>query len=454
MDSGHGLTHSVLPTPQSPTMSLHEGNQDPHADFEYRATSAIWSVLENSNTQDMLKTPVFGDRHVKALASLSGSLLSMLVQFGDESLCEQTTLDLTKFVLDVMDACAEREQATDLAKFLFQHIQGSTANPPVEQEVVLITPEEEVEDRVEFKEEEQGAVMRSLPLAKKQVSRRVNPPPLSYDPVPIAKLGARFVSDLFGTDACPETVVNYTPTLSEYICDVISTARVERSNGIYAFALLGRLSVHRRVSIPHGTFGLFITAYTIAGKMLGDNPYNNKSWCIAGQKMFTVEELNRMERKMCRDLRWGLDVDVEELKEVEEKMLEYYDDAISHDWSPVPTPYIGSPTPVPEQGPALPSTSSSPSAAPNFQIHYDVFTPAAPRASISSDPCVHSEVDSSPKWAPPSTSALHSIYSHQEEGASRNKELVWVGYDTTDYEGQEYGEYDEDEAMEDGEISD
>src|SRR3712207_9001735 len=50
------------------------------------------------------------------------------------------------------------------------------------------------------------------------------------------------------------------------------------------------------------------------------------------------------------------DVGVEELKEVEEKMLECYDDAISHDWSPVLTPYHGAPTPISEQGPALSST--------------------------------------------------------------------------------------------------
>ncbi|KEP52677.1 cyclin, amino-terminal domain protein [Rhizoctonia solani 123E] len=452
MNSGHGLTHSVLLTPQSPTMSLLEENQDLHVDFEYRANSAIWSVLENSNTQDMLEPPVFGERHVKALVSLSGSLLSMLIQFGNEFLCEQTTLDLTKFVLDVMDACVEREQATDLAKFLFKHIQETTTNTSVDQEAALITPEEDVEDRVEFKEEEQGAVTRLLPLVKEKAPRRVNPPPLNYDPMPIAELGAQFVSDLFGTDACPETVVNYTPTLSEYICDVISTARVERSTAIYAFALLNRLSVYRRVSITHGTFGLFITAYTIAGKMLGDNPYNNKSWCIAGQKMFTVEELNRLERKMCRDLRWGLDVGVEELKEVEERMLECYDDGISHDWSPVPAPHPEAPTTVLEQGPALPPTSSSPATVPNLQIHCNDFTPAAPRASTSSDPCVYLEVDSSPKWAPPSPSAFPSTRSHKEISVSSNKGLTRVGSDPTTYGSQVDDADNEDEEISDSDV--
>ncbi|CAE6413357.1 unnamed protein product [Rhizoctonia solani] len=462
MDNDCDRTQSAFPTPQSAIMSHHEGSQDLHDDVKYRADSAIWSVLKNSNTNDMLRTPTFEDRHIKALVSLSGSLLSMLVQFGDDSVWGQTNLDLADFVLDTMDACADRKQAKELAAFLFKHIQGSTSittNTTVEHEATLITPEENMEDKIESKEEEQGTVACSVLPAKQRVSRpEHNPPPIDYDPLPIAKLGARFVSDLFGSDACPETVVNYTPTLSEYICDVISKARVERPVAIYALALLNRLSARRRVSVPHGTFGLFITAYTIAGKMLGDNPYSNNSWCIAGQKLFTLEELNEMERKMCGDLMWELDIGVDELKNVEEKIQECYDGGISHVWPRMPTPSpLGTPASVAEQTSIFP-TPSIPLVTPyNCQVQRGDFTPAAPQTSTSSDSFFRFGVDSSPRWVTPTPSELRSISADQEKWSNNNKQLIWVEYDMTDYESEGYEGSEgntEDEEIEDSEMSD
>jgi hypothetical protein len=40
-----------------------------------------------------------------------------------------------------------------------------------------------------------------------------------------------------------------------------------------------------------------------------DDTYSNKSWCIVAQGMFTLREVNQMEREMCNYLDWELTVD-------------------------------------------------------------------------------------------------------------------------------------------------
>ncbi|KAJ1304890.1 hypothetical protein OPQ81_006024 [Rhizoctonia solani] len=425
------------PPPQSSPTAFPEGSHEQHTYAKKRAFSAIWSVLENSDTNDQLQTPalVAGERQIKALVRLSGSLLSMLARFGDDIVCKQSIFDLTEFVLDVMDASANKEGAEDLANFVFDYIQGSTSipnTPIVEAAATLITPEEDVEDVAgSGSEEEQGcAAIHLVSSANIQVSQyKYNPPILDYEYTPIAKFGARLLSDRFGCDVCPRTVINYTPTLSEYIADTIATARIERSIAIYALALLARLSTWARVSVPHGTFGLFITAYMIAGKMLSDSTYNNSSWCIVGQNMFTLGEINEMERKMCGDLKWKLDVSDKELEGFEAKIFEGYSGKID---------YFGSrlPTPIPESGtsPLLSSLLSVPS---KFQVHSGDFTPI-PQITTSSESFVHAEIDSSPKWGPPSPSTLGWPSSDQAvpKGQNNNRELIWVEYHESDYENE------------------
>jgi hypothetical protein len=44
----------------------------------------------------------------------------------------------------------------------------------------------------------------------------------------------------------------------------------------------------------------------IASKMACDAPYSNRSWCVVAQNMFSLEELNEMEREMCGYLDWNL----------------------------------------------------------------------------------------------------------------------------------------------------
>lgn len=76
-----------------------------------------------------------------------------------------------------------------------------------------------------------------------------------------------------------------------------------------ALVLLQRLKA--RFPTARGSCGhrLFITAFMISSKVMCDDTYSNKSWCIAAQSMFTLREINQMEREMCQYLEWELTVD-------------------------------------------------------------------------------------------------------------------------------------------------
>ena len=46
----------------------------------------------------------------------------------------------------------------------------------------------------------------------------------------------------------------------------------------------------------------------IASKIICDDTYSNKPWCIVGQGMFALHEINQMEREMWSYLEWQLNV--------------------------------------------------------------------------------------------------------------------------------------------------
>jgi len=80
-----------------------------------------------------------------------------------------------------------------------------------------------------------------------------------------------------------------------------------------ALFLLARLK--ERFPTARGSSGhrLFISTFMIASKVLCDNTYSNKSWCIVGQNLCTIKEVNQMEREMCSYVEWLLYVEAPKL---------------------------------------------------------------------------------------------------------------------------------------------
>jgi len=106
----------------------------------------------------------------------------------------------------------------------------------------------------------------------------------------IAKLCARFVSHLF---ACPDVPpppsapsTSPTPRLEHFIAYALHRTRLHISVTFAALYLLQRLKA--RFPAAKGSSGhhLFISAFMIASKIICDDTYSNKSWCIVGQGMF------------------------------------------------------------------------------------------------------------------------------------------------------------------------
>lgn len=134
----------------------------------------------------------------------------------------------------------------------------------------------------------------------------------------VATVCACFIRQVF---ACPEyewTSSNLAScSLTSFVAHAIFRTKASHSVTFAALALLQRLKV--RIPVLRGVSGhrLFITSFMIAWKIICDKTYSNKSWCVVAQGMFSLREINRMEREMCCYLEWQLNVDYTTLKRFE-----------------------------------------------------------------------------------------------------------------------------------------
>ncbi|KDQ13592.1 hypothetical protein BOTBODRAFT_33598, partial [Botryobasidium botryosum FD-172 SS1] len=143
-----------------------------------------------------------------------------------------------------------------------------------------------------------------------------------------AKLASAFITNLF---ACPElpppssaNPSSPSPTLAQFIAYSLHRTRLHSSVTFAALFLLNRLK--GRFPAARGSSGhrLFISAFMIASKIICDDTYSNKSWCVVGQGMFSLREINQMEREMCAYLEWVLTVPKEELEVFEAELKKEY----------------------------------------------------------------------------------------------------------------------------------
>jgi hypothetical protein len=125
----------------------------------------------------------------------------------------------------------------------------------------------------------------------------------------------------------------------------------------------------------------------IASKVICDDTYSNKSWSIVAQGMFSLREINQMEREMCSYLEWELTVD--------NPILSNFEKVVLRDFGPPHGPYPSYPlsmvskraakaaasasaTPVPE-----PNSTTSPIPMFGQQRHPTPLKPQQPSATSS-----------------------------------------------------------------------
>ncbi|KAJ7764075.1 hypothetical protein B0H14DRAFT_3895433 [Mycena olivaceomarginata] len=124
----------------------------------------------------------------------------------------------------------------------------------------------------------------------------------------IAQLSARFITHLFACPPSPPQSTHWQAKLPYFIAYALHRTKLHQAVTYATLVLLQRLKA--RFPTTHGSSGhrLFISAFMIASKVICDT-YSNKSWSIVAQGMFTLREINQMEREMCNYLDWELTVD-------------------------------------------------------------------------------------------------------------------------------------------------
>lgn len=113
------------------------------------------------------------------------------------------------------------------------------------------------------------------------------------------------------------------PRLAHFVAYAFYRTRLPMMVLYYALLLLKRLKT--RYPVARGSSGhrLFIAAFMLASKMLCDDSYNNKSWTIVGQGLFSLAEINQMERELLNYLDLHLDVPPAELAQFATELQEF-----------------------------------------------------------------------------------------------------------------------------------
>ncbi|KAN0062678.1 hypothetical protein ACQY0O_004868 [Thecaphora frezii] len=104
-----------------------------------------------------------------------------------------------------------------------------------------------------------------------------------------------------------------TPRLAEFIAYALYRTRLPVFVTHQALYLLRRLK--SRFPAARGSSGhrLFISALMLASKSSCDDTYSNKSWVIVGQGLFSLREINQMERELFGYLGYKVNVEPEQL---------------------------------------------------------------------------------------------------------------------------------------------
>jgi hypothetical protein len=232
------------------------------------------------------------------------------------------------------------------------------------------------------------AAVKQPPSASRSVTTGADP---YHGHERMAKLSGRFVAHLF---ACPDQASGAAgqpapARLDHFIAYALHRTRLPESVNFAALFLLQRLKA--RFPAAKGSSGhrLFISAFMLASKIICDDTYSNKSWCIVAQGMFALREINQMEREMCSYLEWQLNV--------EPTVLDEFTRRVSSDFSgPGPYPALILPSEAESASSSLHSFGQSGSAR--------IYAPASP-----ADSPVRGDVSMSSSPSTPGASSSVSV---------------------------------------------
>jgi hypothetical protein len=228
--------------------------------------------------------------------------------------------------------------------------------------------------------------------------------------------------------------------LANFIAYALHRTRLHSCVTFTALYLLARLKA--RFPAARGSSGhrLFISAFMIASKIVCDDTYSNKSWCVVGQGMFSLKEINQMEREMCSYLEWKLNFEPSELAQFELKVRREF----SPSARPQPplrvdtTPIVPAAAPViksstymtPPDSPTTPPTGQPPHHSQAHRAHgtQQMTPPESTRSSASSYSVSSSTFSAAPSASSSVTSLASTVASvpqKAEPGYAYVSRSVW-----------------------------
>lgn len=150
----------------------------------------------------------------------------------------------------------------------------------------------------------------------------------------------------------------------------------------------------------------------IASKVICDDTYSNKSWSIVAQGMFTLREINQMEREMCNYLDWELTVD--------NTILTNFQSMVKHDFATEgPYPTYSLQTVSKRAAKAAESESATPMPEPNSTTSpIPMFGQRNPTPSKSSDAPPHHRSNSTYSNSPMTPDTPSPSYSNSTSPTS------------------------------------
>lgn len=276
------------------------------------------------------------------------------------------------------------------------------------------------------------------------------PPPVTAAPTPkvtgdvfygyedLSKMCARFIGALF---SCPNVPLfasgtggstSQCPPLAHFIAYAIHRTRLPEVVVFTSLFLLARLK--ERFPAARGSSGhrLFISAFMIASKVICDDTYSNKSWCIVGQNLYTLKEVNQMEREMCSYLEWILHVEAAELDTFTKRVKKEY----GSDCPAVPPQWVSTPVAVsssnntttvaPLVSPVEPTSKQAAPIAPAQSYPSPKSSPPSPSHSDNSSPASTDECLTPPSGDDPAAIAHGSSTTHVDTSLKTKQPIVSV----------------------------
>ncbi|KAJ7783104.1 hypothetical protein B0H16DRAFT_1877545 [Mycena metata] len=124
----------------------------------------------------------------------------------------------------------------------------------------------------------------------------------------IAGICTRFITHLYQGPAFPRRSARTNYHLTYFIAFALHFANLHEAVLYSALALLLRLK--DKFPEARGSSGhrLFLAAFMISSKCLYDVCYSNLGWYRLAQQIYSLREINQMERELCRHLEWELTV--------------------------------------------------------------------------------------------------------------------------------------------------